>query len=179
MFADHVKLLSELIIEFPVTHQDLMILVQNKSTYHKWLEMYTGEGTRKGLEEDQSCSRVIDKIGAWISIGTHGYAAQNIRISGYQDVYVDFADGIHSGDFFLSLCFQHMKNAAWLFTEDKLHRVEEHTRGFVSRVNKALRRMMKDWTPTVSVYLECSATALALVLCTSVWHSALWVGTTV
>ena len=66
-----------------------------------------------------------------------------------------------------------MKNAAWLFTEDipenmytdgqtrpvrplvVLHRrVKEYTQGFVSRVDEALRRMMRDWTPTVPVYLK-------------------------
>ena len=181
MFADHNKLLSELITEFPVTHQDLVILTRNNSTYHRWLETYSVdrlEGTRNRLEDakdDQWYNRVLDRIEAWISIVTHGWAAQNIRISGYEDVYVDFPDSIqrYSGGFFLSLCLEHVQNAAWLFTEDipeymytegqmrpvrpsvVLHRrVEEYTQLFVSRVDEALRRMMRDWTPTVPVYFK-------------------------
>ena len=91
IIADNLKLLSELVTEYPVTDQDLVRLNENKSTYHVWLST----GIRQRLEderEDQWYNGVLDKITAWIRIVTHGYAAQNIRISRYQDVYVKFTD---------------------------------------------------------------------------------------
>ena len=45
MFADHAQVLYELRIKFPVTHEDdLVILMKNHETYHKWLETYSVEG---------------------------------------------------------------------------------------------------------------------------------------
>ena len=171
MFADHNKLLSELITEFPVTHQDLVILIQNKSTYHGWLGTYSVErleGTRNRLKDandDKWYNSVLSRIEAWFSIVAHSWAAHNIRISGHQgDVYCllrlrpsDSSEALHSSGFFLSLCLEHVQSAAWQFTElTELgnSRVEERTNLFVSRVDEALRRMMTDWTPTVPVYLK-------------------------
>ena len=166
MFADHAQVLYELRIKFPVTHEDdLVILMKNHKTYHKWLETYSVEGPGAERLEQQGTdySRVLDKIEAWISIPTHSFAAQNIQISGYQDVYVDFAHGIYSGDFFVRLCLEHVKNEAWLFAYEGglgsrspqgllkiLNNAREKTEGFVSRVNTALGRMTDDWTLTSS-----------------------------
>ena len=153
MFADNLKLLSELVTEYPVTDQDIAGLNENKSTYCVWLRT----GYRQTLEderEDQWYNGVLDKITAWIRIVTHGYAVQNIRISGYQDVYVTFTDtdgytsGEYRGDFFLKLCHDHVTNAGWIFSETWYQdKVREHTQSFVHRVDVALKRMMKDWTP--------------------------------
>jgi hypothetical protein len=132
MFADHNKLLSELITEFPVTHQDLVILIQNKSTYHGWLGTYSVErleGTRNRLKDandDKWYNSVLSRIEAWFSIVAHSWAAHNIRISGHQgDVYCllrlrpsDSSEALHSSGFFLSLCLEHVQSAAWQFTDD-------------------------------------------------------------
>ena len=134
------QLLASVENNFPITHeQDLVLLKQNETGYQAWLETCTEERSSKPpyVQGNVPYNTVLNRVSQWIRILTDGSAAAIIRKSGnqYLDVYVDFAEdtlGGYAGGFFLSLCFQHMKMAAWMFTEDKIARVTKNTQHFVT-----------------------------------------------
>jgi hypothetical protein len=153
----NVQLLRQLLNEFPITdQQDLDLLNGNETRYHRWLDTCTEEGSSQlpYVPGNRPYNRLLERVSAWIRILTHGATAAEIKESKYLDVYVDFAQdtpaGGYAGDFFLNLCFQHMKMAAWMFTEDNVTRVIGNTQRFFNTVHEVLQRMERDYAPTRS-----------------------------
>ena len=151
IFADCFQVLSDLVTLFPVTNEDIIGLNKNKSTYAEWLKSGGQSGQRLTREDEgnnQWYNTVLDKITAWMRI-PQSSAAQNIRMSGYKNVYVEFRSTDYSGGFFTTLCDDHVTNAPVIFAEPIF---AGHTQSFVQRVDVALRRMMEDWTPPPPVW---------------------------